>query len=1169
MRLKIIKLSGFKSFVEPITIPITGDLIGVVGPNGCGKSNIIDAVRWVMGEMSAKTLRGDSMADVIFNGSNTRKPVAMASVELIFDNSDGSAGGQYASYAEISIRREAGRDGLSDYYLNKTKCRRKDIMDIFLGTGLGPRAYSIIEQGMVTRIVEAKPEELRGYIEEAAGISKYKERRRETENRIKHTRENLTRVEDICRELELQLSKLQRQSRAAARYKELKQEERLTRAQLFALRWQDLDARVRQHDAILAQQQTSLDAALSSQRAIEAEIEKIRTHQTDALDRFNGVQAEFYSVGAEVSRLEQTIQHARETRENQAREQEQINRAWSEADVHLQADVKRMEEIKSRLDVLAPQLDNHRSELEGLTEKLLLANRALQDWQQEWETFGEIAAEPSKVREVQAARISQMEQHVSQLRQRQERLIQEAATIDADLEKTSAADLSEQVAELDEKCETLERSIAELDVSLREARDRRDELDDELADVRGVKQSSEARLASLQELQAAARGESDAALKEWLRDQDLEKAPRLARLIEVETGWEKAVERVLGINLAAVCVPRLDKIVSQTGKLTESQVSLIDLGMSPSTKQSSGRETLLGKIRSDIDLAPLLDGIYIADSLEQALAVRGDLTARESIVTRAGAWVGRNWLSHGHEKGARSGWLLREREIETLQAELTVTQKKFGNLDAQFTEIDTQQQTLEDEREELNRDLSENNRERARLREQLGREQARKSQLDSRRAQIDREQNEINEQLKRDMAERESADNLLQQAEATSTEHEQRRAQLQQNRQVLEEATEHARVQESTARDRLHRLEIERETLQTSLDATQTSYTRLEGQLQQFVARREQLLLLLAADQDPALAFRQQLDQQLQKRLGVEERLTVSRQAVSELENRLREQEQARTAAERQVGELREQHEGERVARQEIVVRRDTLADQLRETGFEIEPVRQELPAAATEQDWATKLEAITARIERLGPINLVAIEEFEEMSSRKNYLDKQFEDLSQALTILEEAIRKIDRETRIRFKETFDRVNENFQAFFPQLFGGGSSHLEMTDNNLLETGVTVMARPPGKRNSTIHLLSGGEKALTAVAIVFAIFQLNPAPFCLLDEVDAPLDDANVIRYCETLKTLSQKTQLVYITHNKISMEMADVLIGVTMSEPGVSRLVAVDVEQAMEMVAQ
>ena len=409
----------------------------------------------------------------------------------------------------------------------------------------------------------------------------------------------------------------------------------------------------------------------------------------------------------------------------------------------------------------------------------------------------------------------------------------------------------------------------------------------------------------------------------------------------------------------------------------------------------------------------------------------------------------------------------------------------------------------------------------------------------------------------------------MRQAEATGGEHEQRRTQLQQNRQTLQETVESTRHRETEARDRLHRLEIERETLQTSFDATGTSHARLASQLQQLIARREQLTLLLSAEQDPVPGYRQQLDELLEKRLAIEARLNAARQAVTDLETGLREQEQARTQEERQVAEIREQHEGERITRQEMVVRRDTFAEQLRESGFETEAVRQELPPEAVEPEWTARLEQITARIERLGPINLVAIEEFEEASTRKNYLDRQNEDLSTALATLEEAIRKIDRETRTRFKETFDQVNEYFQAFFPQLFGGGSAHLDMTDNDLLETGVGVMARPPGKRNSTIHLLSGGEKALTAVALVFAIFQLNPAPFCLLDEVDAPLDDANVIRYCETLKTLSQKTQLVYITHNKISMEMADVLIGVTMSEPGVSRLVAVDVDQAMEMVAQ
>jgi chromosome segregation protein len=478
-------------------------------------------------------------------------------------------------------------------------------------------------------------------------------------------------------------------------------------------------------------------------------------------------------------------------------------------------------------------------------------------------------------------------------------------------------------------------------------------------------------------------------------------------------------------------------------------------------------------------------------------------------------------------------------------------------------------QNLEDERDELTRDLSENNRNRAQLREQLGHKQARLSQLESRRAQIEREQNEISEQLNRDQADMTAAGDLLRQAEATGGEHEQRRAQLQQNRQTLLDTVEQARTQESAARDSVHRLEIERETQQTAFEATRASHARLEGQLQQLIARREQLSLALSGEQDPTPGYRQQLDEFLQKRLGIEERLNAARQAVTDLETQLREQEQARAQEERKTAEIRDKHEGEHVARQEIAVRRDTVADQLRESGFEVEAVRAELPPEANEAEWAARLEQVTARIERLGPINLVAIEEFEEANTRKTYLDKQCEDLSQALATLEEAIRKIDRETRTRFKDTFDQVNEYFQSFFPQLFGGGSAHLEMTDNDLLETGVSVMARPPGKRNSTIHLLSGGEKALTAVALVFAIFQLNPAPFCLLDEVDAPLDDANVIRYCETLKTLSDKTQLVYITHNKISMEMADILIGVTMSEPGVSRLVAVDVDQAMEMVAQ
>ncbi|MDH5513450.1 MAG: chromosome segregation protein SMC, partial [Gammaproteobacteria bacterium] len=680
------------------------------------------------------------------------------------------------------------------------------------------------------------------------------------------------------------------------------------------------------------------------------------------------------------------------------------------------------------------------------------------------------------MREVQTARTRQLESHVEQLRLRHARLEQEAATIGAELEKEPADALATQVAQLDESCEARERSIGEIEARLRETRDRRDEIDDGLAEVRGQKQSGEARLASLRELQAAAQNENDAALGKWLDGQGLAEAPRLAHLLKVESGWEKAVERVLGVNLGAVCVPRVEQVASAAAGYNESQVSFVELG-TPSPGASSSGESLLGKINGDVDLAPLLEGIFVADSLEQALARRGGLAARQSIVTRDGAWVGRNWLSLGNEKGARAGWLLREREIETLHAELSGWLGRLGNLQAELTGLDTQLQNLEDERDELTRDLSESNRDRARLREQLGHKQARQAQLESRRAQIERELHEINEQLNRDQADMAAAGDLLRQAEATGGEHEQRRAQLLQNRQTLQEAVELSRTQETEARDSMHRLEIERETQQTAYEATRASHARLEGQLQQLIARREQLSLALSGEQDPSPVYRQQLDEFLQKRLQIEERLNAARQAVADLEAGLREQEQARTQEEHKMAEIREKHESEHVARQELMVRRDTFADQLRETGFEIEVVRQEIPGEANETEWAARLEQVTARIERLGPINLVAIEEFEEANTRKTYLDKQYEDLTQALDTLEEAIRKIDRETRTRFKETFDHVNEYFQTFFPQLFGGGSAHLEMTDNDLLETGVSVMARPPGKRNSTIHLLSGGEKA--------------------------------------------------------------------------------------------
>jgi chromosome segregation protein len=1168
MRLKSIKLSGFKSFVDPTTIPIDASLIGIVGPNGCGKSNIIDAVRWVMGESSATRLRGDSMADVVFNGSNSRKPVGLASVELVFDNSDGSAGGQYAAYSEISIRREAGRDAQSDYFLNKTRCRRKDITDLFLGTGLGPRAYSIIEQGMVTRIIEAKPEDLRGYIEEAAGISKYKERRRETENRIKHTRENLDRVADIRRELESQLTRLEKQSKAAARYKELKAQERLKRAELAALRFRDLDTRVQEQDRLLAEHQNALEAVLAAQRGIEAEIEHLRAAQIEANDAYNGVHQEFYSVGAEISRLEQAIQHARETRATLAREQEQVNRSWEEGNAHLQTDLARLTELRGALDALAPRLAQHTESRTQAQAALTQAEAAMREWQTDWEALSARLAEQDKRREIQHARMRQLELPISDAEVRHARLREESQAIEAELAGDPAERLRREAVELDHVCEGLERALGELETGIRDTRASREQAVAALDGLRRQLSNIDARLASLRELQAAVERRNDPALGQWLNRHQLDQAARLASRLSVEPGWEKAVERALGMRLVAVCVNGIDALAADAEQLA-TPLALFDLSAPAGAGGAGAHPLLLAKIRTELDLAPLLGGVYAAETLAQALGWRASLAAHESIVTREGAWLGRNWLSHGNENEERAGWLERDREIHDLQAQSQQLQQDVAREQSALEAAQKRLHDMEGARETRTRELTDRHRARAQLREQLGHKEAHLAQLHARREQIAREQSELGVQLDRDKGAIEEAARLIEQAQSERHGFEEKRDQLAQRRELLQAGLDQARASEGAARDALHRLEVEREGLQTAFDSTRASHARLDGQLQQLNVRREELAALLAADNQPEAELNKNLDEFLRKRVEVETRLTEARQHVSDLDTQLREQEQARGRQDRAAGEVRQTLEGERVVRQELLVRRENFSEQVREAELDLSQLLAALPAEATESAWAEELERIGARIERLGPINLVAIEEYNEQSERKGYLDKQHEDLTQALETLEEAIRKMDRETKTLFKDTFDKVNEHFQVFFPQLFGGGSAYLDLTEHDLLDAGVTVMARPPGKRNSTIHLLSGGEKALTAVALIFSIFQLNPAPFCLLDEVDAPLDDANVERYSQTLRKLSERSQLIYVTHNKISMEMADLLVGVTMSEPGVSRLVAVDVEEALQMVAE
>ncbi|UCH53517.1 MAG: chromosome segregation protein SMC, partial [Pseudomonadota bacterium] len=1006
MRLKSIKLSGFKSFVDPTVIPIDASLIGIVGPNGCGKSNIIDAVRWVMGESSATRLRGDSMADVVFNGSNARKPVGLASVELIFDNADGTAGGQYAAYSEISIRREAGRDAQSDYYLNKTRCRRKDITDLFLGTGLGPRAYSIIEQGMVTRIIEAKPEDLRGYIEEAAGISKYKERRRETENRIKHTRENLDRVTDIRNEIETQLTRLEKQSKAAAKYKELKQKERLTRAQLAALRFRDLDQRLQEHERVLAEHQNALDAVLATQRAIEADIERLRAEQVEATEAYNAVHQEFYAVGAEVSRLEQAIQHARETRATLAREQEQVNRGWEEGNAHLQADLARLAELQASLDALAPQVAQQDAARGAAQAALAQAEQDMRAWQAQWDTLATKLADQDKRREVEHARMRQLELPISEAETRSARLQQERAAIEAQLAGDPAEQLRREALALDQVCAQLEQSLATLEADVRDARDAREASTTALNSLRRNLHTIDARIESLRGLQAAVERRNDPALGKWLSQHQLDQAARLANQLRVENGWDKAVERVLGMRLIAVCVPEIDPLAPDATQLA-TPLALFEQTAMPATRPQAAHPLLLDKISTDTDLSALLAGVYAADSVAQALSWRSGLAAHESIVTPNGTWLGRNWLSHGNENEERAGWLEREREIEKQSAESAGLQRDVAREEAALEATQQRLQTLETERETRVRELTERHRARAELREQLGHKEAHLGQLHARLAQIEREQQELAGQLGRDRGAIEEASRLIDQAHNERRDFEGQRAELAQRRELLQAALDDARRNEGTVRDARHRVELERQGLQTGFDSTQASRARLEGHLRQLGARREELAALLAEDNKPEAELTTRLDEFLGKRVAVEARLGEARQRVSGLDAGVRDKEQARHGQERLATEARERLESERVTRQELVVRRETFTEQVREAEFDLGELLTGLAPDATDVAWAEELERIGARIERLGPINLVAIEEYNEQSERKGYLDKQHADLSEALSMLEEAIRK------------------------------------------------------------------------------------------------------------------------------------------------------------------
>lgn len=1168
MQLLKIKIAGFKSFVDPTTIALPSKLIAIVGPNGCGKSNIIDAVTWVMGESSPKYLRGESLTDVIFNGSNGRKPVGQASVELVFDNTDGTIGGEYASYAEISVKRQINRESDSTYFLNGAKCRKRDVVDLFLGTGLGPRSYSIIGQNMISRIIEAKPDDLRSYLEEAAGISKYKERRHETELRIGHTKENLARVNDLCGELDKQLNHLKHQANVAEKFKVLKQQERVLRAELLAIQWRQLDTRMVDYTLQIQREETALEARNSEMIEIENDIEQMRHDHRSTNEAFQEVQRRYYATGNEITRTEQEVLHHEEKQAQWETDLKQAGSDWQLVSDQVAEAQDQLQELEYEVQSNEPKLLLATEEADLMDDALMEAEEAVQAWQMRWDEFNANAAKTTQTAQVEQTQIRHLEQRIASIEQRQSQLLNNQASINMSDLNDELNGLIEQSEEMSAALEMQNEQLAEtreevgaLQLAEKSAQAKLDSVRSELQRLRGQQ-------ASLEALQQTALGQRNNPTASWVGEQQLNDHPRLAQHIDVEKGWELAVEKVLGFCLQAICVDQVNDLIPHLDKFTSGNLCLFTPAEAGAGHASGQKGTLLSqKVRSKWALDSLVAGIYVADSIEEALTLCESLSASESVVTRDGLWLNRGWLKILRQDDPAAGVFQREQELKELASRID--------------ELIATQEALEEEIEQQRQELEELAQRRDHLQQSYNQQQSKYAEVAATRKMKQERLLELEKQAERLRAEIEEGSTNLANAQAelmqarsvwdeamTSLESQTRgREELVLERDKARQQLQSLKETANQKKSLMHELEIRVQTAKSQKASLAQNIGRLQSHLASLGDRKTTLQRELSGM--PAIdALKERLNLVLDQHVVVQNELNAARDAVEAGEQAVRQIEDKRQFIDKDAGKIRTRLESLRVEWQGWKVKTETILEQFKETEFQLEEVLKELAADLSADEWQAKLDQTTQRITRLGPINLVAIDEYATCLERKDYLDKQVSDLQDGLTTLEDAIAKIDKETKQRFKETFDKVNDRFQELFPTIFGGGKAYLELTGEDLLEAGVTMMACPPGKRNSSIYLLSGGEKSLTAIALIFSIFHLNPAPFCLLDEVDAALDDANVLRFTRLVKVMAEKTQFLFISHNNLTIEIGEHLVGVTMNEPGVSRLVSVDLEKAISLAA-
>ncbi|MFH2135715.1 MAG: chromosome segregation protein SMC [Pseudomonadota bacterium] len=1163
MRLSQIKLAGFKSFVDPTNISLPGQLVGIVGPNGCGKSNVIDALRWVLGESRASALRGESMQDVIFNGSGNRKAVSRASVELVFDNSLGKVGGQWASYAEISIKRSLQRDGDSNYYINNQNVRRKDITDIFLGTGVGARAYAIIEQGMISRIIEAKPEELRVFLEEAAGVSKYRDRRRETELRLADTRVNLSRVSDILLELDKQLAHLGEQAEVAKVYRELEARRETTQRLLWLLNKQEAIARRERYIQQVEKTKNELEAEIAKLREVESQLEGRRSEHFALSDAVHAKQGDLYATNAEVARLEQQIAFLNEQRNRLAQQIQNGERQIAQQ----QAQLKGLRSLQThwqeqqqdgavRVNVCEERAENETQYLPQAEEASRLAqekNNAMQREQL-------LIQQQLQLAETQRGHISS---NLQQLEGRRSRLLQERDSLPRpDIEALTqaqqrAAEMQMEQEMQQQKLATLQQQLPQADTARREARMAAQELERQLG-------HTEARLNALKQLQAKLDNDKD--LQAWLVEQGLDDAPRLWQSMRIEQGWEDALEAVLRERINALPLERLDDAAGWTqppGKVALFDTDTAHMSASvsrPDLKPLADFVKVLDDKATPV-LQDWLHDVYAVDDLQTAMSQRGDLAAGVWLVTPQGHLLSAHSVLFHAPDSQVHGILARQREIESLQEESELRAHALGEGKETAAQADAAYQEMEAQIAGLRGTASA-------LQQQSHDIQVQILKLTQANERTHERGTQIAQELEELAARSAEAQQQLEEIAQTMGEQQER---LELKRIECEQAREQASAQESALREVRERAQQAQRELQEAHFFAKTCVEKLAdlgSNIEQNTATLQELESALTASQQEFANLTEgdaqvQLQGVLEQRQVQEQLLADARNTLEHATVTLNQLEQSRLSCEQKLNPLREKVSELTLKEQEARLQFEQWSEQLQ--GIDEEPLLPLLEGAKI-GGLQTELSKLGVEINALGAVNLAALEELQSSQERKTYLDAQAKDLNEAIGTLEDAIRRIDKESRDLLMATYEEVNRHLTELFPVLFGGGEARLVLTGEEILDSGVQVMAHPPGKKNASIHLLSGGEKALTAIALVFSLFQLNPAPFCVLDEVDAPLDDTNTERLCKLIQKMSDKTQFVYISHNKITMEMAQQLVGVTMQERGVSKVVSVDIEEAMRM---